>query len=100
VVVNGLANRRHGRLAHVGHWYHESAAINIGRGLRPWSVLYDFAAACDGQSVNLEPALDGGMRLYVTDYGAAGTLAVGVARFGALGNGAAGWASRTSLVSA
>lgn len=47
VVLNGLANRRGGMLDHVGHCDSESCSINLGRGLRPWAALYDFAAAED-----------------------------------------------------
>ena len=45
VVLEGLRDRREGMLDHVGHCDSESCSINIGRGLRPWAVLYDFAAA-------------------------------------------------------
>jgi hypothetical protein len=45
VVMTGLADRREGMLDHVGHCDSESASINVGRGLRPWVALFDFAAA-------------------------------------------------------
>ena len=45
VVLTGLKDRREGMLDHVGHCDSESASINLGRGLRPWAALYDFAAA-------------------------------------------------------
>ncbi|HEY3418138.1 MAG TPA: hypothetical protein VGM23_14770, partial [Armatimonadota bacterium] len=45
VVLTGLKHRLAGMLDQVGHIDPDSASINLGRGLRPWAALYDFAAA-------------------------------------------------------
>ena len=45
VVLTGLQHRLEGMLDKVGHLDHDSCSINLGRGLRPWAALYDFAAA-------------------------------------------------------
>jgi len=45
VVLTGLRNRAGAMLDRVGHLDPDCASINIGRGLRPWVALYDFAAA-------------------------------------------------------
>jgi hypothetical protein len=45
VVLEGLAHRRKAMLDGLGHVDHDCASINLGRGLRPWVALYDFAAS-------------------------------------------------------
>ncbi len=45
VVLDGLKHRLAAMLDNVGHLDGDSASINLGRGLRPWAALYDFAAA-------------------------------------------------------
>jgi len=45
VVTKGLENRRNALLSYGGHTDGNVSPINVGRGLRPWSVLYDFAAS-------------------------------------------------------
>ena len=45
VVLTGLRHRAAAMLDNGGHLDENCASINLGRGLRPWSALYDFAAA-------------------------------------------------------
>ncbi|NQU38810.1 MAG: hypothetical protein HQ523_02550 [Lentisphaerae bacterium] len=45
VVMSGLEHRRVSILDQIGDLDTEVSCINVGRGLRPWAALYDFAAA-------------------------------------------------------
>ncbi len=45
VVMTGMRHRCDAMLKKAGHVDHDCASINVGRGMRPWSVLYDFAAS-------------------------------------------------------